>query len=146
MKKRVQRQTAHHRRPQACLPPLPAIQKVLQHARETKQRFFVDEPISDQDEVINACSRLYAGTKQGSVWDWITINIGLYYIFLGVQRQHNELVLGMTASAVSSYIAILTIRLEPDTQNLRLDANPSLDSCRGLALLVGYNVDNGSQF
>ncbi|CAJ2499617.1 Uu.00g024700.m01.CDS01 [Anthostomella pinea] len=118
------------------LPPLDIVLKLLRLAKIEKQRFFVDIPTFQEDEFVDMCRAVYFATEPVSLWTWIDVNIGLYYLFLGV----NEaccIRMDTTTEAMCSHGKVLKTNAEAAMQSLRLCSEPSVESCRALSLLKG---------
>lgn len=117
------------------LPPLTTVLKLLRMAKTHKQRFFVDVPFIREDEFIDLCRGVYFATEPVSLWTWICVNVGLYYLFFQMTETDCSRV-ASTLEAVRSHSRMLKANTEAAMQTLRLCSEPSIESCRALALLV----------
>ncbi|KAI1804338.1 hypothetical protein F4811DRAFT_561903 [Daldinia bambusicola] len=116
------------------LPSMDLVLKVLRMSRSSKQRFFVDVPTFEEDEFIDLCRSVYFATDPISIWKWICVNVGLYYIFLGASEDDCESI-GTTVDALRFHNSELKKNAETAMQSLRLCSEPSMESCRALILL-----------
>ncbi|KAI2636520.1 hypothetical protein GGS26DRAFT_581315 [Hypomontagnella submonticulosa] len=117
------------------LPPVDIILRLLRLAKVHKQRFFVDIPLFEEDEFIDMCRGVYFATEPISLWTWICVNVGLYYLILGMTEEDCGR-LATTVEAMRSYCPLLKANAEAAMQSLRLCSEPSTESCRALAVLV----------
>ncbi|RYP45117.1 hypothetical protein DL768_008509 [Monosporascus sp. mg162] len=121
------------------LPPIDVVLKLLRLAKADKQRFFVDVPLFQEDEFADMCRGVYFATEPISIWTWICVNVGLYFLFLGVSEVNCKR-MGMSIEAMRSHSRVLMTNAETALQSLRLCSEPSAESCRALALLVSLQV------
>lgn len=128
------------------LPPLDVTLKLLRLVKTDRQRFFVDLPIFHEDEFIDKCRGVYFATEPVSVWTWIIVNVGLYYLFFAVSAANCRR-MGTTLEVMRLHGRVLKTNAEAAMQSLRLCSEPSTESCRALALLVrkwiSWNVGSG---
>lgn len=117
------------------LPPMEIILKILRLAKIEKQRFFVDVPMLKEDDFVAMCRRVYFATDPVSLWDWICINVGLYYLCTNLTAETCE-AFGTTVDQMRAHGDLLRSNTEAAMQSLRLCSEPSLESCRALCLLV----------
>jgi hypothetical protein len=117
------------------MPPIDVVLKLLRLAKSEKQRLFVDMPIFYEDEFTDMCRDLYFAIEPISIWLWISTNVGLYFLLLGV-TEANCRHMGMTQDELGSYCVLLRANLEAAMQSLRLCAEPSIESARALVVLV----------
>ncbi|KAI5924816.1 hypothetical protein F4810DRAFT_700572 [Camillea tinctor] len=121
------------------LPPIDAVLSLLRLTKTTKQRFFVDVPLFDEAEFTNLCRDVYFATEPISLWTWISVDVGLYYLFFGVNEDDCRW-MGTTIEAMRSHGKMLKANAEAAMQSLRLCSEPSTESCRALALLVSHST------
>ncbi|KAI1410579.1 hypothetical protein F5Y13DRAFT_202052 [Hypoxylon sp. FL1857] len=124
------------------LPPVDLVLKILRLAKTKKQQFFVDVPTFEEDEFVDMCRGVYFATEPISLWTWINVNVGLYYLFYGVNDVESRR-MGTTVEAVRSHSKLLKANAEASMQSLRLCSEPSIESCRALALLGTFYVKEG---
>ncbi|KAI1393318.1 uncharacterized protein F4822DRAFT_384294 [Hypoxylon trugodes] len=124
------------------LPPIDLVLKILRLAKVHKQQFFVDFPIFKEDEFIEICRGVYFATEPISLWTWICVNIGLYYLFFGVDEGECRR-MGTTVEAIRSHGKLLKENIETAMQSLRLCSEPSTESCRALSLLGTFYLKDG---
>ncbi|OTA99088.1 hypothetical protein M426DRAFT_325434 [Hypoxylon sp. CI-4A] len=124
------------------LPPVEFVLKLLRLTKTQKQQFFIDVPTFQEDEFIDMCRGVYFATEPISLWVWICVNVGLYYLFLGVIKNGSGR-LGTTPEAVREHCALLRANAEAAMQSLRLCSEPSIESVRALALLGTFYVKEG---
>jgi hypothetical protein len=117
------------------LPPLDQTLKLLRLAQTNKQRFFLDIAFVDEQEFGRLCQNVYFAIDEYSVWAWMIVNAGLYYLFLGVGEQAYSQV-GIQFSEIHSYSQLLSANIDATMQSLKLWQDPSLEVCQALALLV----------
>ncbi|KAK6949907.1 hypothetical protein Daesc_008230 [Daldinia eschscholtzii] len=117
------------------LPPIDLVLKILRMSKASKQRFFVDVPTFEEDEFIDLCRSVYFATEPVSIWKWICVNVGLYYIFLGASEPDCESI-GTTVETLRFHNRSIKRNAETAMQSLRLCSEPSMESCRALVLLV----------
>ncbi|RYP60823.1 hypothetical protein DL771_010355 [Monosporascus sp. 5C6A] len=116
------------------LPPIDVVLKLLRLAKTDKQRFFVDVPLFQEDEFTDMCRGVYFATEPISIWTWVCVNVGLYFLFLGLSEVNCRRI-GTTVEAIRSHSRVLMANAETALQSLRLCSEPSAESCRALALL-----------
>ncbi|RYP15342.1 hypothetical protein DL765_005776 [Monosporascus sp. GIB2] len=124
------------------LPPIDIVLKLLRLAKADKQRFFVDVPLFQEDEFTDMCRGVYFATERISIWVWICVNVGLYFLFLGVSDVNCRRT-GTSVEAMRSHGRVLMANAETALQSLRLCSEPSAESCRALALLGTFYVKQG---
>lgn len=117
------------------LPPMDLVLKLLRLAKTDKQRFFVDFQLFDETQFTSMCREVYFATEPIALWSWISCNVGLYFLFMGLDEGTSQR-LGTTLEAVRGHVRILMTNAEAAMQSLRLCSEPSLELCRALALLV----------
>lgn len=117
------------------LPPMELVLKLLRLAKVEKQRFFIDFNMFDEEEFTNLCRDIYFATEPIALWAWISCNVGLYFLFLGLDTEACAR-LGTTLEAMRVHTKTLMENAERAMQSLRLCSEPSLEWCRTLALLV----------
>ncbi|KAI0401098.1 hypothetical protein F4802DRAFT_619146 [Xylaria palmicola] len=129
------------------LPPNETVLRLLRLVKAEEQRFFVDLPVFDPDEFIAMCRDLYFATEPVSLWTWICVNVGLHGLFHGLSVGPGAAAgtrrLGLTVEAVRAHTAVLRSNAEAALRSLRLCSEPSLDSCRALAVLANFYVKQG---
>ncbi|OTB20750.1 hypothetical protein K445DRAFT_92437 [Daldinia sp. EC12] len=124
------------------LPPIDLVLKILRMSKASKQRFFVDVPTFEEDEFIDLCRSVYFATEPVSIWKWICVNVGLYYIFLGASEPDCESI-GTTVETLRFHNRAIKRNAETAMQSLRLCSEPSMESCRALVLLGTFYVKEG---
>ncbi|KAI0178947.1 hypothetical protein GGR52DRAFT_569850 [Hypoxylon sp. FL1284] len=124
------------------LPPLDATLKLLRLAKAERQRFFVDLPFFDEDEVVDKCRGVYFATEPVSIWTWIVVNVALHYLYFGAGTDSCRR-MGTTRDRMRVHCAVLKANAEAAMQSLRLCSEPSTESCRALALLGTFYVKEG---
>ncbi|KAI0138687.1 hypothetical protein F4776DRAFT_663055 [Hypoxylon sp. NC0597] len=124
------------------LPPVDLVLKILRLAKTKKQQFFVDVPTFREDEFVDMCRGVYFATEPISLWTWINVNVGLYYLFCGINEAESRR-MGTTVGAIVSHCELLKANAEAAMQSLRLCSEPSTESCRALALLGTFYVKEG---
>ncbi|KAI1762310.1 hypothetical protein GGR53DRAFT_521728 [Hypoxylon sp. FL1150] len=124
------------------LPPLDVTLKLLRLVKVDRQRFFVDLPIFDEDELVDRCRGVYFATEPVSIWTWIIVNVGLYYLFSGASPASCKR-MGVTPEDMRLHGRVLKANAEAAMQSLRLCSEPSMDSCRALALLGTFYIKEG---
>ncbi|KAI1098177.1 hypothetical protein F4804DRAFT_325485 [Jackrogersella minutella] len=124
------------------LPPVDLVLKLLRLSKTQRQKFFVDIPTFQEDEFIEMCRGVYFTTEPISLWTWICVNVGLYYLFWGVSEVECRRI-GMTMENMRSHCVLLKANAEAAMQSLRLCSEPSTESCRALALLGSFYVKEG---
>ncbi|KAI0390742.1 hypothetical protein F5Y17DRAFT_468704 [Xylariaceae sp. FL0594] len=124
------------------LPPIDLVLKLLRLLKVEDQRFFVDLPIFERDEFIDMCRDIYFATEPISLWKWISVNVGLLNLFLGL-REDSRQRLGITLEAVRAHADVLKSNSEAAMQSLRMCSEPSIDSCQALAVLANFYVRLG---
>lgn len=117
------------------LPPMDVVLRLLRLAKADKQRFFVDVPMFQEDEFIYMCRDVYFATRPVSLPAWICVNAGLYFLFLDIGRAACAR-MGVGVDEMRSHVHVLMANAEAALRSLRLCSEPSVESCRALALLV----------
>jgi hypothetical protein len=121
------------------LPPLEHVLKLLRLAQSEKQRLFIDVPVVDEHEFGEVCQKIYFAINGYSIFAWIMVNTGLFYLFLDLE-EHNYSRVGATLSSIQSHLRVLTGNVEAAIQSLRLCQDSSIEACQALALLVSDQV------
>ncbi|KAI0845083.1 hypothetical protein F5Y00DRAFT_247284 [Daldinia vernicosa] len=124
------------------LPPIDLVLKLLRMSKVLKQRFFVDIPTFEEGEFIDLCRGVYFATEPVSIWKWICVNVGLYYLFLGAKEADCEYI-GTTVEVLRFHTRTMKANAETAMQSLRLCSEPSMESCRALVLLGVFYVKEG---
>ncbi|RYC55513.1 hypothetical protein CHU98_g10692 [Xylaria longipes] len=124
------------------LPPNEMVLKLLRLIKAEEQRFFVDLPLFHEDEFIAMCKDIYFATEPISLWTWICVNVGLSSVFRGMSQASCKR-LGSTVEAVRAYVPMLRSNAEAALRSLRLCSEPSIESCRALAVLANFYVKQG---
>ena len=117
------------------LPPLDLTLKLLRLAQVEKQRFFLDVPMFEEHEFLDMCRDVYFAKEPISIWPWICVNVGLYYLFISITEESCRR-LRTTPKAMAEHVPMLMGNAEAAMQCVRLCSEPSLESCRALGLLV----------
>ncbi|GAW17554.1 hypothetical protein ANO14919_070120 [Xylariales sp. No.14919] len=124
------------------LPPNDIVLKLLRLAKTEEQRFFVDLPLYTPDEFITMCRNIYFATEPISIWTWVGVNVGLYSLFMNISEPNCKR-LGTTVEVMRAYTKTPQSNAEAALQSLRLCSEPSMDSCRALAVLANFYVKRG---
>lgn len=125
------------------LPPTDVVLGLLRLTRTAKQRFFIDFQLLTEDEFADACRDVYFATQPTiPLWSWVTCNVGLYFLFLGLDDE-SAVRLGTTVDNVRGHCGVLMENAEEAMQSLRMCSEPSLELCRALALLATFYVKLG---
>ncbi|KAI0145514.1 hypothetical protein GGR57DRAFT_480430 [Xylariaceae sp. FL1272] len=124
------------------LPPLDLVLKLLRLAKVEKQVFFFEVPLLDADEFTDMCRDVYFATEPVSLYAWICVNIGLYYLFLGLSKADCDR-LHTSQDVLRKEIGVLRSNAEAAMQSLRLCSEPSIESCRALAILATFYTREG---
>jgi hypothetical protein len=117
------------------LPPLDLTLKLLRLAQVEKQRFFLDVPMFEEHEFLDMCRDVYFAKEPISIWPWICVNVGLYYLFINITKESCRR-LRTTPEAMAEHVPMFMENAEAAMQCVRLCSEPSLESCRALGLLV----------
>lgn len=117
------------------LPPMDTVLRLLRLAHADKQRFFIDFQLFTEDEFAAVCRDVYFATKPVSLTSWISCNVGLYFLFVGLEDDALGRI-GSSLEAVRGYCMVLMGNAEEAMKSLRLCSEPSLELCRSMALLV----------
>jgi hypothetical protein len=117
------------------LPPMDTVLRLLRLTHTDKQRFFIDFQLFTEDEFAAVCRDVYFATKPVSLTSWISCNIGLYFLFVGLEDDA-VVRIGSGLEAVQGYCRVLMGNAEAAMKSLRLCSEPSLELCRAMALLV----------
>ncbi|KAH9898792.1 hypothetical protein F4778DRAFT_771795 [Xylariomycetidae sp. FL2044] len=126
------------------LPPIDTVLKLLRMAKATKQSFFIDHAWLTEDEFTDKCRDVFFATEPISIWTWISVNIGLYWLFQGANEADCRS-LGQTAATIRQHHEILTANIEAAMQSLRLCAEPTVETCHALALLVSVVMSGAAR-
>ncbi|KAK7754301.1 hypothetical protein SLS62_003594 [Diatrype stigma] len=117
------------------LPPMDVVLRLLRLTKTDKQRFFVDVPLIQEDEFSDMCRDVYFATRPVSLPVWICVNAGLYFLFIDIGRASCAR-MGVAVEDMRSHVHVLAANAEAALQSLRLCSEPSVASCRALALLA----------
>ncbi|KAJ3578649.1 hypothetical protein NPX13_g1911 [Xylaria arbuscula] len=124
------------------LPPSDIVLKLLRLIKTEEQPAFVNLPILPEDEFIEMCRNVYFATEPISLWTWICVNVGLYFLFTTVSAPSCKS-LGITVDELRAHAETPKANAERALQSLRLCSEPSLESCRALAVLANFYVKEG---
>ncbi|KAI1267896.1 hypothetical protein F5Y18DRAFT_415445 [Xylariaceae sp. FL1019] len=124
------------------LPPLDLVLKLLRLTKVENQIFFFEVPLFDTDEFTELCRDVYFATEPVSLYTWICVNIGLYYLFLEL-NEADCVRLHTSQDALRKEAGVLRSNAEAAMQSLRLCSEPSMQSCRALALLATFYTREG---
>ncbi|KAI0204449.1 hypothetical protein F4808DRAFT_474965 [Astrocystis sublimbata] len=124
------------------LPPNEIVLKLLRLLKTEEQRFFVDLPLFDEDEFIGMCRDIYFATEPISLWTWICVNVGLCTLFRGLSIANCQR-LGSSIEQLRMHTEVLRSNANSALRSLRLCSEPSMESCRALAVLANFYVKQG---
>lgn len=117
------------------MPPLRPRSKILCSLQREKQRFFHELPIIDEQEFVDLCRAVYFTTEPHPLSTWITVNLGLYYLFRGLQSRHYmEIEVG--SEVVDEYLQMSSSNADAAAGSLNLCLEPSVWTCSALIMLV----------
>ncbi|KAI1152872.1 hypothetical protein F4825DRAFT_417452 [Nemania diffusa] len=124
------------------LPPNEIVLRLLRLIKTEEQRFFVDLPLFNRDEFTAMCRDIYFATEPISLWTWICVNVGLYNLFAGLSEASCKR-LGTTVEGIRVHMRIPRANAEAALRSLRLCSEPSMESCRALAVLANFYLRQG---
>lgn len=115
--------------------PLRPISKLLRLLQREKQLFFCELPIIDEQEFADSCRAVCFTTESYPLSTWITVNLGLFYLFHGLQSRHYTEI-EVSSEDVDEYLELLSSNADMAAQSLRLCVEPSIKTCSALMMLV----------
>jgi hypothetical protein len=115
---------------------------ILRLTHVEQQRFFVDTPIINEDELDAAGRNVYFATKAFSTSTWATVNVGLFFLLHDLDPTHYQ-ELGLSLPTVDNYLYMLSANLHAITQNLQLCMESSFESAQALSLLGVFFLKTG---
>lgn len=124
------------------LPSRYILQGVMRLMHVEQQRFFVDTPIISEDELDDACHKVYLATKPFSLSIWITVNVGLYFLIHDLDPTNYQ-ELDLSLSKVDDCLHMLSANLHAITHSLQLCLESSFESARALSLLGMFLLKTG---
>jgi hypothetical protein len=124
------------------LPPTNLILKILRLTQVTKQRFFVDIPIIDEDEFANYCNEAYLATAPSSIPAQVIAIVGMYYLIHDLDTNHYG-DMELTVALVDSYLHTLRGTVQAAYEELRLCMEMSFEHCQALSLLGMFSLKEG---
>jgi hypothetical protein len=121
------------------LPPINSVLLLLRLIQDEKQDFFLNMPIINETEFAEFCQQVYFAIRRYSLTTWAIVNVGLFYLFVGLKKQHYDRIC-VTASDVDSYLRLLDANIEITMNSLRLCIIPSVEACQAMSFLVGSHI------
>lgn len=126
------------------LPPMDAVLRVLAFAKTCPQRYF-DFPHTDKDEFADLCQKLYFPTRPYTIFAWINVNCGLFYLFRDIDvSQYDKLHLSKTQ--VSDIVSSCLKNVDRAIESLKLCVDPSYEAVAALVVAGAIKMEraNGS--
>lgn len=117
------------------LPPSDTVLRLLRLTQTEKQRFFVDVDLFDEQHFTELCRNVFFAINPYSIWTWSIVNIGLFYLFMGLNPNHYN-GLGLDAQQVDAITESLARNAQAAVDSFQICHEPSLEGCQALALSV----------
>ncbi|KAL7627113.1 hypothetical protein AAE478_003889 [Parahypoxylon ruwenzoriense] len=124
------------------LPSGDTVLKLLRLARVEKQRFFIDVAFFDEQQFTDLCREVFFAINPYTLSTWSIVNTGLLYLFLDL-KPHRYADLGVDAHQVGKITELLAANSQASAENFRICSEPSLETCKALALLGTFCVKSG---
>lgn len=118
------------------LPPINSVLLLLRLIQEEKQNFFLNMPVINENDFAEFCQQVYFAIRRYSLTTWAIVNVGLFYLFVGLKKQDYDRIC-VTASDIDSYLRLLEANIETTINSLRLCLIPSIEACQAMSFLVG---------
>lgn len=119
--------------------------RLLTFLRASPQRYFADKPQLDEDEFAELCQKLYFPTQAFSIFAWINVNCGLFYLFRDLEESGCEN-LQLTRRQVSDNSVLCFHNIKKAAQNLNLCIPPSSEAVHGLVSAAAVNMESADGF
>lgn len=117
------------------LPPMDSTLKLLRLSKTERQRMFIDVPVIDKIEFTQICQKVYFAVDEYSIWAWVLVNVGLFFLFTDLKNP-TLAELRLTMADVEAQSELLVSNIESAIMGIKLVHDPSIMACQALALLV----------
>ncbi|CRG89986.1 Thiamine repressible genes regulatory protein thi1 [Talaromyces islandicus] len=124
------------------LPPINSVLLLLRLIQDEKQDFFLNMPVINETEFAEYCQQVYFAIRRYSLTTWAIVNVGLFYLFVGLKEHHYDRI-GVTASDIDSYIQILNANIDSTINSFRLCLTPSVEACQAMSFLTMFYMRAG---
>lgn len=124
------------------LPPMDAVLRLLAFAKTSPQRYF-NYPHTDQDEFANLCQKLYFPTRPFTIFAWIIVNCGLFYLFRDLDASHHDK-LHLRKSQVTDIVVVCSDNIDRAVSSLRFCIDPSLEAVAALVTAGAVNMERAN--
>jgi hypothetical protein len=121
------------------LPPINSVLLLLRLIQDEKQDFFLNMPVINETDFAEFCQQVYFSIRRYSLTTWAIVNVGLFYLFVGLKKQHYDRIC-VTASDIDTYLQLLDANIETTINSLRLCLIPSVEACQAMSFLVGSHL------
>ena len=114
-----------------ALPSMSLVLKLLRVAENTLQRWFIDYQLMDYTSFKAVCQSVYFPTEEYSIYTWIIVNGGLFYLLRDGDGDLHEK-LGIDRTEIKANLRICKHNVDVSIHALRLCIDPSLEACQAL--------------
>ncbi|KAL9110314.1 MAG: hypothetical protein Q9227_005045 [Pyrenula ochraceoflavens] len=122
------------------LPAMDSVLRLLAFAKRSPQSYFSEFPHADEDDFAELCQRLYFPTQPFTLFAWINVNCGLYYLFRDLNKADYDL-LHLTRSQVSDTVATCSDNIDRAMTSLKFCVSPSLEAVSALLSAGVVNME-----
>lgn len=122
------------------LPPKNLVLRLLAFTKASPQWYFVIFVHKDEEEFTELCQKLYFPTQPFTIFAWISVNCGLYYLFRDLDKSHYDK-LQMTKGQVSDAVAICSKNIDKAVKSLKLCVGSSFQAVDALACATAVNTE-----
>ncbi|KPI45262.1 uncharacterized protein AB675_2796 [Cyphellophora attinorum] len=119
------------------LPSMSLVLKLLRIAQTTLQRWSIDYQVMEYNAFKTLCQRVYFPTSEYSIFDWILVNGGLFFLFRDAEGDLHEK-LQIERSDVVANLNMCKNNVDTAIHGLPLCVEPSLEACQ--AIIIGASI------
>lgn len=119
------------------LPPINSVLLLLRLIQDEKQDFFLNMPVINETDFAEFCQQVYFAIRRYSLTTWAIVNVGLFYLFVGLKEQDYDRIC-VTASDIDSYLQLLNANIDSCINGFRLCITPSIEACQAMSFLVSH--------
>lgn len=121
---------------------MPLVLKLFDVVRGSCQRWFVDYQVMDFEAFKTLCQSVYFPTQEYSIFTWILVNGGLFFLFRDGDGDLHEK-LGVERAEVQSNLRICKTNVDTAVHALPLCIDPSLEACQSIILAASIAMEAG---
>lgn len=114
--------------------------RLLTLARASRQRFWVEFPHIRPDVFAELCQKVYFPTQAFSIFSWLTVNCGLFYLFRDLDPEQQT----FTKKETTDAIAVCNRNVDATVRCLKLCVGSTFEATQAF-LLAGFVVLEGER-